>query len=263
MYLDSEFYLKHINDDEQIEVLKKIIDKINIVLKDYTLEYTDFLDPYQRRLAESILNRIDGIDYSYEGGIEEAERKSIIIYPDYLDYDRKDSPIKVLKISGNFKFNRSSHGDYLGSIMGLGIKRDKLGDIFPFENRAYIVISRDISDYIIMNLDKIGKETVKVEQVEFKDIEYSELEFERKIVSISSNRLDNFLSEVFNLSRKKATSLIESKRVKVDFQFIDNKAHRVESNSLLSVRGFGRAKVLECIGESRKGKLRYEIDKYI
>lgn len=32
-------------------------------------------------------------------------------------------------ISGNFGFEPCSHGDFLGSILGTGISRDKLGDI--------------------------------------------------------------------------------------------------------------------------------------
>lgn len=263
MYIDSDLYLQHINDNEQIEVLKKVIDKLNISLRNYTVEYTDFLDPYQRRLAESVLNRIDDIDYRYEGGIEEAERKSIVIFPSYMDYDSIENPIKAVKVSGNFKFNRSSHSDYLGSVMGLGIKREKIGDIFSFEDRAYIAVSGDILDYVLANLQKIGRETVKTEEVPFEEIEYEKPETEEKIITVASERLDNFVSEIYNLSRTKASSLIEGKRVKVDFQPVFNKSRSVEEGSLISVRGHGRSVVCSRLGESRKGKIRYRVERYI
>lgn len=264
MYIDSEIYLKHINDFEQIETMKKVIDKVNKSLKNYSVENTDFLDPYQRKLSQSFLNRIEEINYKFEGGIEEAERKSIIIFPNYISYEEINNPIAVIKISGNFKFNRSSHSDYLGAIMGLGVKREKVGDIFPKYNKAYLIISEEISDYILLNLEKIGKERVKVERVRFEDIEYEKPEIKEKIITISSERIDSFISEIYNISRAKADTLLKMKKVKVNFQPIYNKSKKIESeNTLISIRGYGRSVISKKIGESKKGKLRYKIKLYL
>jgi RNA-binding protein YlmH len=35
----------------------------------------------------------------------------------------------ISSISGNFKFEPCSHGDFLGAILGMGIERDAVGDI--------------------------------------------------------------------------------------------------------------------------------------
>jgi RNA-binding protein YlmH len=32
-------------------------------------------------------------------------------------------------VSGNFMFETASHGDFLGSILGTGVTRDKVGDV--------------------------------------------------------------------------------------------------------------------------------------
>ncbi len=262
MYLDKELLTNHITDQEQIDAMNRLIDKISISLKNYSVEFTDFLNPYQRKLSESILNRIDGISYTFEGGYEDAERKSIIMYPDYLEYENiEEKPVTAIEIKGNFKFNRSSHSDYLGSILGKGIVREKIGDILSFDDRAYVMIHTDILGYLVANLDKIGKETVSVREIDFSDIVLPESEFEEKIITVSSDRLDNVISEIYNLSRSKSSALVESDRVKLDFRPIKSKNTKVEIGSLVSVRGFGRAKVDDYLGMSKKGKLRYRVKK--
>lgn len=264
MYLDKDSLTNHINDAEQLEAMNKLIDKVSICLKNYSVEFTDFLDPYQRKLSESILNRIPDISYSFEGGYEEAERKSIIIYPDYLEYENiEENPIAAIEVSGNFKFNRSSHSDYLGAILGKGIVREKIGDILSFEDRAFVIVHRDILSYLLVNLDKIGREGVRVKEVEFSDVEIPEEEFEEKVITVSSDRLDNFISEIYNLSRSKSSALIESDRVKLDFKPTNSKTVKVEDSSLISVRGFGRTRVEKLLGTSKKGKHRYRVKKYI
>ena len=40
------------------------------------------------------------------------------------------------------------HRDYLGSILGLGINRDKLGDILVSKSSADIIVKPEIMEYI-------------------------------------------------------------------------------------------------------------------
>lgn len=262
MFKDKQNFLNHIADSSQIEVLRKIIDKSELVLRNHSVESTDFLDPYQRRLAQSILNRIVGISYEFEGGYEDAERKSIVIYPEYLDYSMIENPVGVILIEGNFKFNRSSHSDYLGSLMGKGIKREKIGDILPFDDRAFIVMHSDIVDYVELNLDRIGRETIKIKRVDFDNIEIPDNDIVEKIITASSDRLDVLISEVYGLSRSKSSLLIDSGKVKVNFEPINNKSKKIDVESLISIRGYGRAKIKEYLGDSRKGKYRYKVEIY-
>lgn len=85
MRIERDDYLHHINDKDKIVSMRRIIDKLEIVIRNHVNEDSDFLDPYERSLAKSILNRFDQIDYMESGGLEGAERKIITIFPSYLD----------------------------------------------------------------------------------------------------------------------------------------------------------------------------------
>lgn len=250
---DKTKFLEHISDKEQHIVMRRILDIAESVLKYHETRYTDFLDPYQRRLAHSILNRLD-LSFYEEGGLEDAERKSIIIFPEYMTIDNIENPIKAIEIRGNFKFNSLSHRDYLGAILGLGIKREVIGDIFVTEETATVLVQREIVDFIIYNLKKIGKENVELREIAFSEIKEPIEDFEDIRLTISSMRLDTLISGVYKVSRSKSQSLIKQGRVKVNWQVVENISLELDEGDVLSIRKFGRIRVLESLGKSKKDK---------
>ena len=258
---DKTKYIEHIQDTQQHIVMKKIIDKAESVLKHHDTRYTDFLDPYQRELAYSILNRLD-ISYYSEGGLEDAERKSIVIFPEYMPRESIENPIRAIKIKGNFKFNSVSHRDYLGAILGLGIKREKVGDISINEDSAYVVLQVEMINFFMFNLKNIGKESVEVSEVQLSEIEKPVEEFEDKSLTLSSLRLDSVISSVLNLSRSKSTILINQGNVKVNWRPIENISHEIKVGDVLSIRKFGRMKIIEGLGKSKKDKEKIKVRMY-
>lgn len=261
MIKDKDIYLGHIKDKSQYDTMRRLLDKIEIVERNYEVEYTDFLDPYQIRLSESILNRFD-VNYHAEGGHDDAERKSIVIYPDYLLKDDVESPVAAIEIRGSFKFNEVSHRDYLGSILGTGVKREKIGDIYIGEGHAQVVLHRDILDYLAVNLERIGKERVQVKEIDFSEIEKCEIEYEDRVIVVSSDRLDAIISEVYGLSRAKSKSAVSSDRVKVNWAPVSEPSLKLSAGDLVSVRKLGRFIVGESKGTTRKDNERLEIRLY-
>ena len=77
---DLNINLDFIQDINSKLKMKKLLDKIEIVLKNHSTESTDFLDPYEIKLSKSILNQISEIGYLEYGGIDEAERKIIYLW---------------------------------------------------------------------------------------------------------------------------------------------------------------------------------------
>lgn len=261
MMRNKDKYLEHIRDKGQYETMRRLLDKIEIVEKNYEMEYTEFLDPYQIKLSESILNRFD-VSYYSEGGVEEAERKSIVIYPEYLSIDDLENPVAAVDIRGSFKFNEVSHRDYLGAILGTGVKREKIGDIYIGEGHAQAVLHRDIMDYVTVNLERIGKERVQVREIDFSEIEKYETEYEEKIVVVSSERLDAIISEVYGLSRAKSKSIVSSDRVKVNWAPTSEPSLKLSSGDLVSVRKLGRFIVGDSKGTTRKDNERLVVRLY-
>ena len=135
MFNDKEKYISHINDPAQILNMRKIIDKIEIVYNTHKIQNTNFLNPYECQLAKSILNRFDKVSYVEDGGFTEAERKIINIFPEYQSFDLDESPITPFAITGNI--NGLKHSDFLGAILNLGIRREKVGDILIHEDSVH------------------------------------------------------------------------------------------------------------------------------
>lgn len=257
--LDKDKLTSHIKDINLKSLMIKNITKAEGVLENYDIRCTDFLDPFQLRSFIGILNGIDGISFHEEGGLDNSERKLIQIYPEYFEKSNIEEAISALKIEGSFKFNAVSHRDYLGSLLGLGINKDKIGDINVHEDCAYLIVDKKISDYILFNLNKISKETVKIKKIDISEVKKSKELYKEKIITVSSKRADCIVSEIFNISRGKAQTAISSNRLKVDFEPINSNSKEVRDGSLISLKGYGRAIFLETINETRKGKIRAKI----
>lgn len=259
--MSRDKYIEHISDKSQYNQMRRILDKAEIVSRNYETEHTDFLDPYQIRLAESILNRFD-IGHYAEGGAEQSERKTVVMFPDYLSKDDIENPVTAIKIEGSFKFNEVSHKDYLGAIMGIGIKREKIGDIYVGSHSATVIVQRDILDYIIANLERIGKERVKIVEIPLSDIVVPETEYEEKTVVASSNRLDLIISEAYGISRAKSKSLVSSEMVKVNWAPVLEPSFKLSIRDLVSVRKMGRFILEQSMGTTKKEKERLKIKLY-
>ena len=87
------------------------------------------------------------------GGFDDAERQMVAFID---EYDEADFPIGAVCLSSPM-LHSLSHRDFLGSVLGLGIKREKCGDIIILEDRCYIIAHRDIASFIATNLTKVGR----------------------------------------------------------------------------------------------------------
>ncbi|SHH11741.1 YlmH family RNA-binding protein [Tepidibacter thalassicus] len=254
--VDKERITNHIKDLELKNTLYKVIDKAIGVLKNHDYRCTDFLNPYEIKNAISILNAVDDIKYSIYGGYEKSERKVIYIYPYYIFEQDLDIPIKVLEITGNFKFKEISHRDYLGAILGLGIKREKIGDIIIHKDFCQVIVKKDICDFLLLNLNKVGNNSVKIKEIDISDIKYSEPEYKEVSFTVSSQRLDCIISGIYNLSRQESSKIVLSQKVYIDFELVNTTSKAVKEGSLISVKGRGRAIISEIGNYTKKGRVK-------
>lgn len=252
--MDKITLTNHIRDIDLKNKIFKVIDKAYACLKNYDIRYTEFLNPYEIKNAIAILNSFSDIKYTVEGGISEAERSLICIYPYYMEYEDIELPVKALQIEGNFKFKEIKHKDYLGSLLGLGIKREKIGDINIHDNFCQVVVSKDISDFILINLDKVSKNNIKVKEISAHEIKMSQPKFKEVSATVSSQRLDCVISSIYNISRQDSLKFINSEKVFIDYEKITSASKVIKNNSLISVRGKGRAVITDIGDITKKGK---------
>lgn len=254
--MDKIRLTNHIKDIELKNKMFKLIDKANTCLKNYEAKSTEFMNPFEIKNAMDIINSESDLKYHSDGGYEGAERSVLSIFPFYMEYEYIEAPIKFIQIDGNFKFRNVSHKDYLGSILGLGIKREKIGDILIHDDFCQVVVSSDICDYIVMNLTKVATNTVKVKEINREDLKTSEKKYKDISFTVSSDRLDCVISGIYNISRQESLKYINAERVHLNYEKITSASKTVSSGELISVRGKGRSEVVEIGGETRKGRTR-------
>ncbi|MBU3098664.1 MULTISPECIES: YlmH family RNA-binding protein [Clostridium] len=257
--MDKKHFLNNINCEDK-NLISNIFNKIQIAEKTNQIIFTnDFLPP-------AIWHQILAISEDYEikpftnGIFKDADRRM-------LSFSTGEAPIEypivLLKIKNKSKFAKVDHKDYLGAIMSLGIKREKLGDLIIQDSVCYAPVCSDISNFIINNLNKIKNCPCDVTEYDYASQDLPERKFEEKVIITTSFRLDGLVSAVCNISRNSSVELISSGKILVNYFNCLKKDKVIENNDTLTIRGYGKFKVADVVGNTQKGRLKVVIKKYI
>lgn len=214
---------------------------------------TSFLDPRGQYILEVIVGSFEDMKVSYFGG-QLAERKRAIIAPSYFEPTEGDFEEVLIQINYPEKFVSIQHQHVLGTLMSLGIEREQVGDILVGDTIQF-VLTKQLESYIMMELTKIKGATVKLDSIPFKDMIQSKENWNIHHSTVSALRLDVVLKEMIRKSRSIAKQLIEKKRVKVNHTLIDSPDFQLQNNDLLSIQGFGRARIIDIGGKTKKEKV--------
>ncbi|MGW9774483.1 RNA-binding protein YlmH [Staphylococcus sp. 093350072-1] len=214
---------------------------------------TSFLDPRGQYILEVIVGSFEDMKVSYFGG-QSAERKRAIIAPSYFEPTEGDFEEVLIQINYPEKFVSIQHQHVLGTLMSLGIEREQVGDILVGDTIQF-VLTKQLESYIMMELTKIKGATVKLDSIPFKDMIQSKENWNIHHSTVSALRLDVVLKEMIRKSRSIAKQLIEKKRVKVNHTLIDSPDFQLQNNDLLSIQGFGRARIVDIGGKTKKEKV--------
>nr|WP_242536664.1 YlmH/Sll1252 family protein [Staphylococcus hominis] len=214
---------------------------------------TSFLDPRGQYILEVIVGSFEDMKVSYFGG-QSAERKRAIIAPSYFEPTEDDFEEVLIQINYPEKFVSIQHQHVLGTLMSLGIEREQVGDILVGDTIQF-VLTKQLESYIMMELTKIKGATVKLDSIPFKDMIQSKENRNIHHSTVSALRLDVVLKEMIRKSRSIAKQLIEKKRVKVNHTLIDSPDFQLQNNDLLSIQGFGRARIVDIGGKTKKEKV--------
>jgi len=259
--IDRRIVLSHIRNQEEKVLLARVLDLCDIVLNNYRPQVTDFYDPHRTSLITSLVVN-NGLRAVTLGGYEQAERKRTLILPD--NYAGEESSRTVcLLIEGNFKMSKVTHRDYLGALLGLGIKREKLGDIVVLENGAQVIVAEEISDFIGSNLEKIGRVRVAVREIEEQALILPEQKFKEIRATVPSLRLDVVCSASFSTSRSKIAREITAERISLNWHPCSDLSQPVKEKDIISGRGRGRVEIYEVAGQTKKGRIAVVLRKYL
>lgn len=225
---------------------------------------TDFLDPRQRYIVESLVNRHQDVAVRWDGGHEEAERCRALIAPDYRELSGEDMKLCVLSAETlDSKASALEHGDYMGAILSLGLKRSKIGDIHVHDNGCHAVVAAEIAEYLAMQLSSVGRLPVHTEVLPLSGLKRSPVKLETMELSVASLRLDGISSDVCRLSRAKILPPIKAGRVRVNWKVEEDPSRPLKEGDTVSVQGFGRFRVLEVGDLTKKGRYRVTVGKFV
>lgn len=244
---------------EEYAFIDKILGITVQVENEYIPQLTDFLDPRQRYITETIIGGYEQIKVQFFGGVEHAERRRALIYPDYYTPTEADFEIALFHIRYPVKFTTLTHQKILGTLMSLGMKRDIFGDILNNGTEWQLLVESNMKDYLTLQLEKIGKVNVMLEETNLTEAVFTPIDWEDIGMTVSSMRLDVIISNAHHISRQKAKQIIVAGLAKVNWKTVENPDFECEQEDVLSVRGYGRVKILEIAGRTKKDKIRIEI----
>lgn len=247
---------QHFRHDEK-EFVDNVLQWREQVESQYAPKRTDFLDPRQQHIVQSIIGQNEEVLLSFFPN--HTERKRALLYPAYFHPEEEDYGIKLFEIEYPSKFVTIEHRQVLGSIMSLGLKREKFGDILTDEQRFQLIVAEEISDFVRMELNQIGKAKVTLQTVPFTDLIQAREEWQEKVTTVSSLRLDAVIAAIYNISRQKTQTYIKSNLVKLNWKTTENPSIEVETGDVISVRGYGRSKLISIEGRTKREKWRISL----
>lgn len=212
--------------------------------------YTEFLNMEEQ--SELLSLRLN-VPFRLYGGYDGAER---CIAAFGYDCESALFPISYIKIEPSAKkfADKLTHRDFLGSLMGLGLKREVLGDIIIADNTGFLMCLDSVTEYIAGNLDKVRHTSVKCTVVnELPGDVQNEPAEQQKIVA--SLRLDVLVAAVYDLSRNAVKELFGQRKIFVNSALCENFSLIPKAGDIISVRGKGRFKLGETLGSTKKGRL--------
>ncbi|MCR8641902.1 YlmH/Sll1252 family protein [Paenibacillus sp. N1-5-1-14] len=259
--MNKDFYA-HFHPDER-HFVDRAMEWVERAAHNHAVTRTDFLDPRQAFIVTSLVNRELDAHCIFDGGNLSAERKRAIIGPTYRDLSDEDFGLEVLHIrSDDSKFISLEHGDFMGAVLNVGMKRDKVGDIHVHVNEAHIVIASEAIAFMHMQLSQVHRVHVQTEILSIDKLEVAKQNFEEMSFSVASMRLDGILSDAWRLSRAKIVQPIQAGKCRVNWKPELSPSKELREGDVVSLQGFGRFKVLEVEGLTKKGRLRVKIGKY-
>ena len=194
-------------------------------------KFLGFLTEGEIAKAQEILKTV-GVRYEFFGGFEQADRLMLC------------------------------HRDILGSLMGLGITRESVGDILIEKGRAVFFITEEIADFVLSELTKAGRVGIRLKVGA--DYPLPQLS---SIVNLSetvaSPRLDCVAAAILKISRAKAVVLIEEGLVSINSAACIKATRLVSPDDKITVRGKGKFIVNSLADKTKKGRTVLEYSKYV
>ena len=238
---------------EQRELLRRAEDLARRSERENIMTCSNFLTPAeQMQLAQHFQNRAD-IRLQLSGGHPDCERKLALFLPDWMEDEMLDLSDEIKAIALKAHFGSPGHRDYLGALLGMGIGREWLGDIWIRGEEAVVFCRPGILQHLL-GIEKVGRIAVTARETPLDAVPPPEQQRQKLTFSVMSPRLDAVTAGIFHLSRSEAARRIALGLVSLNYSEAEKPDQIVREGDVISLRGAGKGRLLESGGTSRKGR---------
>ena len=252
---------------EERLLLARVLDKLDLAQNRGVPAHTQFLSPGEAASVTDLLNAAGRPRHLLWGGYEGAERRICLFLPDWQEEEdalaEEDGPLTALEAV----FPRDAqpgHRDILGSLMGLGLTREKLGDILlPQPGRCQVLALTEAAPILLSQWEGAGRWKASFRTVPLSDLAPAPAQVKTIRDTVASPRLDAVLASAFSMSRSKAADYIAGGKVAVNHRECLKGDKQVEEGDVLTCRGLGKCVVKEVPGQSKKGRTMLVLERFI
>ena len=254
--LDRNMLNFWIDKDKKVEAAH-LLDLCARALKGPDPVVTPFLGLGMKNWLENILQGAD-LHHLGWGGFDHAERVRFALDANETELCCDRTDVALIEAAPLKKGCVLGHRDVLGSLLGLGLEREVIGDIRQTAGGAVVAVTKPIEEYILQHWLSVGRESIRAARFDPDSVVLPAGGLEKRIVSASA-RLDGVAAAAFGISRSAMQDYIRQGRVKKNDLVITKPDGEVEAGDILSCRGEGRVKILQEDVKTRKGRSAWRI----
>ena len=243
----SEFY-------RRIDDLADRADRRGLVTK------TAFLTPAEQSLLRQYYH---GDRLFLFGGQPDCERQIAFFLPAYLEAEDFDPAEYIAAVRIEAHFGTPGHRDYMGAALGLGIKREALGDLRIIGDTAFAFCLPAVQPVLLDELTKVGRLGVSTEAIELSAVPAPVVKVKARTFTVKSLRLDAVAGSMFGLSRTAAVELIRMGAAKLNDLPCEKPDAPVKEGDTISLRGHGKGRLAAIGARSKKDRIFLETEVYL
>ncbi len=244
--------------------LEKRIEELAARCENHSLvTSTGFLTIAEQAEVSAWARRQADVKLHLDGGHTACERKCAFFLPYYLEAAGFDPSEYIHAIEATAYFGQPGHRDYMGAALGLGVRREWVGDFWVQEDTAYIFCLPSVEKLLLEELTQVGRCTVKTAPVALADVPAPERKVRKMTFTVKSLRLDAVAGNMFSLSRTAAAELIRAGAVTLNYVQCLHVDAPISQGDVISIHGRGKGAVTAIGGQSRKDRTFLEAEIYL
>lgn len=259
---EREKILRYYQGSGDGDLAAKLLDLAEAALRNRKYKVTEFLDPFGYSIAETIAAHYERLELLANGGYDGAERvKAVFVNEEFRG--NPEFALEVIAAKWDERYYQITHRDVLGALMGLGIKREIIGDIIMSGHGCQVIIDSSLNNFVTQNFTKIGAAPITISHLNLSDLLPREEKVKEIKTTVASLRLDVIAAAGFGTSRSRMSEEIAAGKLKVNWQDAKNSAQSIKIGDIISMRGRGRVEVFEIVGQTKKGRISIVLKRFL